>query len=84
MDFYKGIIPKAFDLEQVIYDHRQVGQPKKKDPERLASISDNSVLNAFISSSPRKLNYRRLEEGMIIFIYFYFVKKNPLFFNIYF
>ena len=25
----------------------------------LASISDNSVLNAFISSGPRKLNYRR-------------------------
>ena len=25
----------------------------------LASISDNSVLNPFISSGPRKLNYRR-------------------------
>ena len=63
MDFYKGIIPKAFDLEQVIYDHRQVGEPKKKDLEVLASISDNSILNTFISSSPRNLNNRRLEEG---------------------
>jgi len=34
-------------------------------PKRLASISDNGVLKAFLSSGLRKLNYRRLEEGKI-------------------
>ena len=29
------------------------------NPKRLALISDNSVINPFISSGPRKLNYRR-------------------------
>ena len=28
-------------------------------PKRLASISNNSILNAVISSGPRKLNYRK-------------------------
>jgi len=28
-NFYKVITPKAFDLEQVIYDPRQVGQAGK-------------------------------------------------------
>jgi len=32
-------------------------------PKRLDLISDNSVLNAFISKGPRKLNKRRFEEG---------------------
>ena len=29
LDFYKVISPKAFDLEQVIYDHRQIVQAGK-------------------------------------------------------
>lgn len=29
LDFFKVIIPKAFDLEQNINDHRQVGQARK-------------------------------------------------------
>jgi len=37
--------------------------------KRLASISDNSVLNAFISSGPRKLDYRRLEGFKKKFIF---------------
>ena len=42
----------------------------------LASLSDNSVLNAFISSGPRKLNYRRSEEGgYFYFLFFYFAQK---------
>ena len=28
-EFYKVITPSAFDLEQVIYDHQQVGQAGK-------------------------------------------------------
>jgi len=44
-------------------------------PKKLASISDNSVFNAFISSGPRKLNYPRLEEGKKkfnkIFLFFF-------------
>ena len=39
-------------------------------PKRLASISDISVFNSFISSGPRKLVYRRLGEETIFFIYF--------------
>jgi len=68
LDCYKGITPKAFDTEQVIYNHRQVSQAGKikMHPKRFASISDNSVLNAFISSGPRKLNYRRLEGFFLI------------------
>ena len=31
LDFYKVITPKAFDLVQVIHDHRQVGQAGKND-----------------------------------------------------
>ena len=29
LDFYKVITPNVLDLEQVIFDHRQVGQPGK-------------------------------------------------------
>ena len=56
LDFFKVITLKAFDLEQVIYDHRQVGQPMGRmgmHPKRLASISDNSALNAINSSRQR-------------------------------
>ena len=45
-------------LEQVIYNHRQVGQARENGDAPKASISDNSVLNTFISSGKRKLNYR--------------------------
>ena len=63
----------AFDLKQDIYDHRQVGQPGKNgDAPKEVSISDNSVLNPFISSGPRKLNYRRLEKRRIFFKFFLF------------
>ena len=48
-------------------------------PKRLASISDISVFNSFISSGPRKLVYRRLRESRIslftfslLMVYFYF------------
>ena len=56
LDFFKVITLKAFDLEQVIYAHRQVGQPMGRmgmHPKRLASISDNSALNAINSSRQR-------------------------------
>ena len=78
LDFYKVIISKAFDKKQVIYDHWQVGQAAKNGDtpkELFASVSINSVLNAFIFSGSRKLNYRRLEEGKTIFICFYFEQK---------
>ena len=34
-DFYKVNNPKAFDLEQVIYNHRQVGQKENKKTQIL-------------------------------------------------
>ena len=52
------IFTKAFGLDQDIYEHRQVGQAGESgDAPKEASISDNSVLNPFISNGPRKLNY---------------------------
>ena len=36
---------------------------------------DNSVLNAFILSGPRKLNYRRMEDGRIFFLYFSYFEQ---------
>ena len=57
-DFDNVITPKAFDMEQVIYDHRQVGQPGK---------NGDAPKDSFILSGPRKINYRRLEEGRISF-----------------
>ena len=69
MDFYKVITPKAFDLEQVIDDHRQVGQAGKNgDAPKKACLNFRSVLNAFISGGPRKLNYR----GRIFLIFLNF------------
>ena len=38
------------------------------NPKRLALISDNSVINPFISSGPRKLNYRRFGRREDFFI----------------
>jgi len=50
---------------QVTYDHRQVGQAGKvaMHPKRL-----DSILYKAISSAPRELNYRRLEEGRVLLL----------------
>ena len=53
LDFNKVITPK---LVRLVKQEKMAMHPK-----RLASISDISVFNAFISSGSRKLNYRRLE-----------------------
>ena len=83
LDLYKIITPKAFDLEQVIYDHRQVGQAGKNGdaPKEACLNFGQQCLNVFISSSPRKLNYRRLEAGrMLVFfwtkIYFFYLQPS--------
>ena len=40
LDFYKVITPKGFELEPVIYDHRQVGQAGKNwDAPKEASFN---------------------------------------------
>ena len=40
LDFIKVITSKVFDLEQVIYDHRQVGQAGKNgDAPKEASLN---------------------------------------------
>ena len=64
-DFYKVITPKAFDIEHVIYENRQVGQVGK---------NGDAPEDSFILSGPRKINYRRLEEGRI-----FFFNKNSFF-----
>ena len=55
----------------VIYDHQQVGQLERMamNPKRLALVSDNSVINTFISSGPRKLNYRRFGRREDVFLF---------------
>ena len=72
----------TFDLEQFYFDPWQVGQPGTEAmyPMRLASISEISVLNLFISSGPRKLVCRRLEEGRF-FKFFYFNKNSFIYFQ---
>jgi len=81
LDFYKVITPKAFDLNQIIYDilvydHQQVDQAGKNGdaPKEVCHNFKQQCLNAFISSGPRKLNYCRLEEFYFLFI-FYFEQK---------
>ena len=40
LDFFKVIIPKAFDLEQNINDHRQVGQAGKNgDAQKMTCLT---------------------------------------------
>ena len=48
--------------------------------ELLVSILGNNVLNAFISSDRRKLNYRRVEVGRIFLIVFFYLYKNSFFY----
>ena len=57
--FYNVNTLKAFCKEQDDYTSKEA-----------CSFWDNSVINAFILSGPRKLNYRRLEEGWIFFLLF--------------
>ena len=45
LDFYKVTITlKTFDFEQVIYDHRQVRQAKKKGDKRKRLAQENEII----------------------------------------
>ena len=63
MKFKKVITSKAFDLEQVIYYHRQVGQAGKNgDAPKEARLNfGQQCIKSLYFKRLKKLNYRRLE-----------------------
>ena len=73
------VITKFFDLEQVMYGHRQVGQLGKNGYHtmRLALISDNSVVHTIIQADQE--NYIIMDWKRGGYVLFLFWTKNQFF-----